>query len=245
MPVRPRSLLHALLALALWALPAAAGCDRAGDGTEPASAGSLPELTFGEDTQNLMLTWFDEKGDAHVEVRPSDVPIKGRELVRVVVADSEHGHDDPIYVADLSAASADGRWAARSMSRAAWEAAIAKRREAYLASVRPPPVAPSEPQEPGQDPPAGAKLTVIIYGADWCRPCHEAADYLKTQGVPVVVKDIEKNPSAQSEMRKKLARVGRAGSSIPIIDVGGEILVGFDRGSLDRALRRIRSGTVL
>jgi glutaredoxin len=240
---RPRLSLYPLLALALWAL--AAGCDRPSDGTQPASAESLPELTFGEDTPSLMLTWFDEKGDAHVEVRASDVPIKGRNLVRVVVADSEHGHDDPIYVADLSTASADGKWAARAMPRAAWEAAIAKRREAYLASVRPPPVAPPEPGEPGKDPPTGAKLTVIIYGADWCRPCHEAADYLKTQGVPVVVKDIEKNPSAQSEMRKKLARVGRAGSSIPIIDVGGEILIGFDRGSLDRALRRMRSGTVL
>jgi glutaredoxin len=238
--------------LLAWLLVVAAcslalGCDRTEDGTAPAAEAELPELTITESTPKLMLTWLDDKGDAHVEVRPGDVPVKGRDLVRVVVSDSEHGTRDPIYVVDLNRPDGSGQWTARAMSRSAWEGEIAKRREAFLASVRPAPVAPPEAprgDDSGEPAPA-AKKAVIIYGADWCRPCHDAADYLKAQGITVIMKDIEKTPSAQAEMRQKLVRAGRSGASIPVIDVGGEILVGFDRASLDRALRRMRGSTVL
>jgi glutaredoxin len=93
---------------------------------------------------------------------------------------------------------------------------------------------------PGQAPHAG--LVVIIYGASWCHPCHEAADYLKARGVPYVLKDIEADPGASAEMSQKLQRVGRRGGSIPVIDVGGEILIGFNPGALDQALAASGSG---
>ena len=39
-------------------------------------------------------------------------------------------------------------------------------------------------------------------------------------------------------MRRKLARAGRQARGIPVIDVAGQILLGFNRGTLDRALSR-------
>lgn len=230
------------------ALPA---CRDETDGTAPISKEPLPEVTFGKRSQGYLLTWLDDDGGTHVETRAADVPVEGRDMVRVVFDDREEGQRDPIYVANLNRPGEGGEYVARSLPRREWESEIARRREKYLAKVRPPPVArpdSSEGPPDDDDPPKGSdSLTVIIYGADWCKPCHDAADYLRSKGVPVIVKDIERDPRAQAEMRKKLEKIGRRGGSIPIIDVGGEILVGYSRSALDRALKkkRTRGGTTL
>jgi glutaredoxin len=233
------------------------GCsNKKDDGTTPmVEQKSLPPLSIREDTPDLMLTWIDEKGDTHVGLHPSEVPEASRSPVRVVVADKEDGTKDLFYVVDLSKKRDDGSFAAQTMSRRAWEGEIEKRREAYLAKVAPPPPPPALPSghpKAGEPPPpekieptpAGA-LTVIVYGASWCRPCHQAEAYLKSKGVRVVMKDIEETPGAQAEMRDKLEKSGQRGGSIPVIDVRGQILVGFSPGSVDRALAKAKSGTVL
>ena len=38
-------------------------------------------------------------------------------------------------------------------------------------------------------------------------------------------------------MRQKLERAGRNGASIPVIDLMGQILVGFSPSALDRAIK--------
>jgi glutaredoxin len=232
----------------------ASGCShKKDDGTTPtAPQQSLPALTIRDDTPDLMLTWIDEKGDPHVEIHPADVPAQGRAMVRVVVADREDGTKDAFYVADLTHRSVDGSYATETMSRRAWEAEIEKRRAEYIAKTAPPPPpGPSTgPGVPGTPPPAtgpGDKapsggLTVIIYGASWCRPCHEAQGYLKSKGIAVIMKDIEDDPGAAAEMRQKLERSGQHGGSIPVIDVKGQILVGYSSGALDRALARAATG---
>jgi glutaredoxin len=85
-------------------------------------------------------------------------------------------------------------------------------------------------------PPVEARPAVIIYGASWCGPCHQAAAYLKQRGVAFVEKDIEQDGSAAREMHAKLANAGMRGGSIPVIDVRGKLMVGFDQGAVDRAL---------
>jgi len=80
-------------------------------------------------------------------------------------------------------------------------------------------------------------FTVIVYGASWCGACHEAVAYLKRRRVPVVEKDIEQDPGAESEMQAKLARAGVHGGSIPVIDVKGKILIGFEPHALEAAVR--------
>ncbi len=56
------------------------------------------------------------------------------------------------------------------------------------------------------------------------------------------MKDIEETPGAAAEMRDKLSRAGNHGGSIPVIDVRGQILIGFSAPSLDRALARASAG---
>jgi glutaredoxin len=86
---------------------------------------------------------------------------------------------------------------------------------------------------------------VIIYGASWCGPCHQAADYLKSRGVAYVMKDVEETPGAAAEMRDKLTRSGHRGGSIPVIDVRGQILIGFSASSIEQALAKSAGGTML
>lgn len=248
--MRPRAagwLVAGALVLAL------AGCgEKKDDGTSPVGAPSLPALSIQEDTPDLLLTWIDDRGETHSALKPSEVPQEGKELVRVVVADREAGTRDPLYVVDLTKAGADGSFTARAMSRREWESVLEKRREAYLGKLSPKTAAPTAPGSGAPTvPPApstaapASNLVVIIYGADWCKPCHQAEAHLKSKGIPVIVKDIDESREAQMEMREKLEKAGRRGGSIPVIDVRGQILVGYSRSELDRAVAKAMSGTVL
>jgi glutaredoxin len=242
----------AIAAFVACALVLAACGEKKDDGTTPAGAPSLPALTIREDTPNLLLTWIDDRGDTHSALHPSEVPQEGKPLVRVVVADREEGTRDPLYVVDLTKASGDGSFAARAMSRREWESVLEKRREAYLGKLGPKTAAPpvgSAGSSPSPSPPQTAVpangLVVVIYGAEWCKPCHQAADYLKSKGIQVISKDVEQSREAAREMQEKLEKSGRRGGSIPVIDVRGQILVGYSRGELDRAIAKAGAGTVL
>ena len=77
---------------------------------------------------------------------------------------------------------------------------------------------------------------VVIYGAEWCGACHEAAKYLRSKGIAYVDKDVEKDPGAAAEMQQKLAKSGLHEGSIPVIDVRGKVMVGFNPAEIDAAL---------
>jgi glutaredoxin len=244
--------LTTVLVCALIGAQTLVGCSRKkDDGTAPTVAqGNLPALTIRDDTPDLMLTWVDDKGETHVEIHPAEVPAEGKALVRVVVADREDGTKDLFYVADLTRKDAGGGYPTQTMSRRAWEAEIEKRRAAYIAKVSPPPPTPSgqgSPDSPpgAANPPPSSGLTATIYGASWCGPCHQAERYLKSKGVRVVMKDVEKTPGAAAEMRERLERSGQRGGAIPVIELRGQILVGFSEGAIDRALAKAKEGTVL
>lgn len=216
-------------------------------------SGDLPALVVKPDTPNLLLTWIDDKGDFHVVQKPADVPSTAKKNVRVVVVDKEAGTAELVYVANLDETTPDGSYRLRTMTRAAWDelgASLRKARlEALAPSVAPPPSASAEAESGGPSGGpglrGGVKVTAIIYGASWCKPCHQAADYLRGRGVTVVMKDIEESEAAQAEMQQKLARSGRGGASIPVIDVAGQILVGYSPGSLDQAIRTAQNAKAL
>jgi glutaredoxin len=161
------------------------------------------------------------------------------------VTTREDGTGRLVYVANLASKAADGTYAVRTMTRAEWDEIGAARRKARLEALAPPASAlppasgaPGASAPPGsaQRPPASG-VVAIVYGADWCKPCHDAARYLRSRGVQVVEKDIEENEVARQEMVSKLQRAKMPPSaSIPIIDVGGHLMVGFSASALDRAI---------
>jgi glutaredoxin len=213
---------------------------------EPTKA--LPSLVLTDDTPDLLLTWLDARGDAHLVNKPADVAPEGRDRVRVVVTTREDGQRSLFYVANLSSKNADGTYPVTTMPRTEWDGIIAERRRALAA--------PSPAENPNADEGASPdskggpaqvrpSFTVIVYGASWCGACHQAVAYLKRRKVPVIEKDIEKDPAAESEMQAKLARAGVHGGSIPVIDVKGKILVGFEPNSLEAAMRGASSAVTL
>jgi glutaredoxin 3 len=73
---------------------------------------------------------------------------------------------------------------------------------------------------------------VTVYSATWCAFCHAAKDYLDKLGVKYEDKDVE---SSQDTMREAIEKSGQSG--IPVLDIGGTIIVGFDRPQIDAALK--------
>ena len=217
-------------------------------------AAELPPIDIKDDTPNLLLTWIDDKGDFHVVQKPTDIPKEGRENVRVVITTREDGTGKQVYVANLNEVTPTGSYRVKTMTRAAWDELGASKRKARLEALAPSAVpspsdsAPSTPQPNASGAPNKAMasgITAIIYGASWCKPCHDTARYLKQRGVTVIDKDIEENEVAAAEMRQKLARAGRSGSSIPVIDLMGQIMVGFSPMAIDQAIEAARSAKPL
>ncbi len=194
------------------------------------SAGGLPKLLLSDETKNVMLTWVDESGDFKVVEKIADVPAINRAQVRVVIVGQESGTADLVYVADLSQKDGSGHYAVQAKTRAAWDEIGATKRKARLEQLAP------GTEKAEQVAATVANGPVIIYGASWCKPCHDAENYLRSKGVKVVKKDIEEDPLANEEMREKLARSHLPNASIPIIDVHGHLLVGFSAGAIDQAL---------
>ena len=231
-------MLRLVLVLALLAL--AIGC-RKKDAQPEGAPSALPTGT--DASADLLLTWIDERGEFHVEQRPADVPLAARDVVRVVEPGKEPPSPDDVFVVDLRNAGPEGAYPVRSVKRADFEAIAVERRAKHGAVLAgtPPASAPGAAlafggPEGSAAPFEQARPPVIIYGASWCGPCHQAAKYLTDRGVPFVEKDIERDGSAAREMQAKLARAGKHGGSIPVLDVRGKLLVGFDPRAVDRAL---------
>ena len=69
---------------------------------------------------------------------------------------------------------------------------------------------------------------VILYYAEWCPWCRKAKAYLNSRNIAFELRDID-NPSALAELVKKTGQRG-----IPVLDVDGKVLIGFDQKRLDR-----------
>lgn len=73
---------------------------------------------------------------------------------------------------------------------------------------------------------------VIIYTAVWCGFCHMAKRYMDELGIKYIEKDVERDPQAAREAIQKSGQMG-----VPVIDVDGTIILGFDRPRLDQAFQ--------
>ncbi len=71
---------------------------------------------------------------------------------------------------------------------------------------------------------------IIVYSAEWCPFCHKAMDYLKANNIEFEVKDCDTPANAQEAMKKS----GQNG--IPVIDIDGQIVTGFNVKKIDELL---------
>jgi glutaredoxin len=78
---------------------------------------------------------------------------------------------------------------------------------------------------------------VILYMTSWCGYCRKAGAFLNARKVFFTEKNIEEDPEASKELAQKAARAGVKPQGVPVIDVRGKLVLGFDQNALDRALQ--------
>ena len=108
--------------------------------------------------------------------------------------------------------------------------------QAHLASIGRPPVPKSE--NVGVRTPADPPGTpVVLYGASWCDACHLAAQYMSREHIPYVERDVEHDPAARAEANAALVAAGLRSElhTLPVIDVRGTVMLGFDSCLLEQA----------
>lgn len=75
---------------------------------------------------------------------------------------------------------------------------------------------------------------VILYSTTWCAFCKTEEQYFQKLGVEYVKKDVEEDKAAYEELMQKN---GGAFQGVPVTDIGGEIVLGFDRAKIDSLLK--------
>jgi glutaredoxin 3 len=74
--------------------------------------------------------------------------------------------------------------------------------------------------------------TVTIYSAPWCAFCHMAKHYLDGLGVKYKDIDVDRDAGAAQALVQKTGQAG-----IPVLLIGDETILGFDKAGIDRALK--------
>lgn len=76
---------------------------------------------------------------------------------------------------------------------------------------------------------------VTVYSTPTCAFCKTEKQYLEHLGVRFVSKDIELEPESLEELQQKLE--GNF-SGVPVTDINGDIVVGFNRPKIDELLKK-------
>ena len=72
---------------------------------------------------------------------------------------------------------------------------------------------------------------VTIYSTPTCVYCKMAKEFFKKNDIAYEEHDVAADAAARKEMFDKSHQMG-----VPVIDVGGEIIIGFNKGVLEKAL---------
>jgi glutaredoxin len=239
------SMMRAPALAIVLALGAGTACKKSVPPAPPPAVAQAPGApTIILKDSSLLYTYVEPKGTFATTDKAEEVPATARRLVRVVdpakpIADRQ----DPtrVYAVDLGELLAAGKAQARLLSREAFEtgalAQLPPGESSSLAGPHGPPLAEDFP--PGLDGGLGAPLgapVVTIYGTPWCGACKAAKQYLADKHVPFAYKDIENDAAAAAELQAKAQRLGVPTDRVPVLDVRGRLLLGFDRARLDAML---------
>ncbi len=72
---------------------------------------------------------------------------------------------------------------------------------------------------------------VIVFSTPTCTYCNMAKKYFREKGVRFKDVDVSRDAAAARDMVRRSGQQG-----VPVIDIGGKIIVGFDRPRIDRLL---------
>jgi glutaredoxin len=236
-----------LLGLACVMALAALACRRPAPEAPPAPSAGAPATIEVLKDGRWLFTYAEPKGTFATTDKPESIPEPARALVRVFEPSAPQKTPGAglVYVTNLNEVLSKGRAPARPMSREAFETAAMAAHPTGESSpfaaqqMRPAPL----PALDGGAAPAGSPAAtaggppvVTIYGTSWCGACRAARQYLAGRKIPFADKDIEKDADAARELAAKAAKMGIPTDRVPVIDVRGRLLLGFDKARIEMLL---------
>jgi glutaredoxin 3 len=75
-------------------------------------------------------------------------------------------------------------------------------------------------------------MAIKLYTTPSCSFCTQIKRYFRENRVPFTEYDVSKDMRRADEMMKKSGQAG-----VPVVDINGKVLVGFDKQKLEKALR--------
>ncbi len=72
---------------------------------------------------------------------------------------------------------------------------------------------------------------VIVFSTPTCSYCNMAKQYFRRNKVRFRDVDISKDPAAARDVMRRSGQMG-----VPVIDIGGKIIVGFDKSQINQLL---------
>lgn len=200
------------------AAAAAAGCRKKADRTRQARA-SLPTIQVHRKAK-LLYTFKDGRSFQTVD-GIDKVPAYARGRVKVMDPSVRGVGGEWVYVADLCAPDKKGDYSYKVVRLAAFEDA--------------------DPAGCGTDtlPSVGSRGSavagkVIMYMTTTCPVCRRAEQFLRAKGIPHETRDVGRDPRAAAELREKAARAGISATGVPVFDIGGRVVQGFDPSVIER-----------
>ena len=73
---------------------------------------------------------------------------------------------------------------------------------------------------------------VTVYSTQSCPWCHKAKEFLTANNIEFEDKDVSSDEAAKNEMQEKSGQLG-----VPVLDIDGKIIVGFDQEAIKKELK--------
>lgn len=74
---------------------------------------------------------------------------------------------------------------------------------------------------------------VLVFTTPTCPWCSRAKGYLQKRNVPFREVDVSRDRRAARDLMKRTGQIG-----VPVIDIAGHLVIGFDKAKIDRLLER-------
>ena len=73
---------------------------------------------------------------------------------------------------------------------------------------------------------------ITVYSTPTCPYCRMAKEFLKSKNITFKDIDVGSSKDAAKEMMKKSGQMG-----VPVLDINGKIIVGFDKDAIEEAIK--------
>ncbi|HEX3698212.1 MAG TPA: glutaredoxin family protein [Polyangia bacterium] len=239
-------MLRVALILIVVLAAAGGGCRKVTPEAAPVTNGAPATLEILKGDRWL-FTYVESDGQFSTTDKAEIVPEVSRRLVRVLDPSNpsaKNAGNGQVFVADLNQLLNSGKTRAKALSREAFETGALAQLPAGKSSAlaehqpgagaTPPPLAGHA--DGGAPLAPGTKPVVTVYGTSWCGACRAARQYLSERKIPFADKDVEQDPAAARELAEKAAKLGIPTDRVPVIEVRGRLLLGFDQARIEALL---------